>query len=56
MCKNNYFVKLANRELEKGEDLNTIAKALENIAEAARIEGAWAIWNEVCEAQIELGI
>ena len=52
----NYFVRLANRELEKGESLNTIAIALEEIAEKAKLEGAWPIWNQVCEAQMKLGV
>ena len=52
----NYFVRLANAELEKGEDLNTIADALAIIAEKARIEGAWSIFNQVSEAQMKLGI
>ena len=56
MENKNYFVRLVNQELERGEDLNTIALALEEMANKARIEGAWAIWNQVCEAQMILGI
>ena len=52
----NYWVRLANRELEKGESLKVIADALQNIAEKARLEGAWSIFNAVSEAQMKLGV
>lgn len=52
----NYFVRLVNKELEKGEDLKTVADALAEMAEKARITGAWPIWNQICEAQMKLGI
>ena len=56
MNTKNYYVELARREMEKGESLSTIAEALQNIAEVARIEGAWSVWKTVCEAQMILGI
>lgn len=52
----NYFIRKFNSEIEKGEKFEVVADALRNIAEAARLEGAWPIWNEVNEAMMKLGI
>lgn len=56
MKTKNYFVALAERELAKGEDIKTIADALANIAEQARIVGALSVWNTVNEAIMILGV
>ena len=54
--KDNYFVKKANEALEAGEDLTTVAYALEEMAQKAMQGGFTGIWNQICEAQMILGI
>lgn len=56
MKTKNYYVRFVESALKQGESLEELAKNLEEIAEKARLEGAWPVWNQVNEAMMILGI
>ena len=56
MKKNNYYVVAFEQAVKAGEDVETLSKRLEELADKARLRGAWPIWYQINEAFVILGI
>lgn len=56
MKTKNYYVRWFENAVKAGEDVEKLAKQLEDISEQARLQGAWPVWNQINEAMMILEI
>lgn len=56
MKTQNYYVRWYENAVKAGENTEKLAKQLEEIADQARLQGAWPIWCQINEALMILGI